>query len=156
MLVASGSSNMIDKIKQLRDETGASIGEIRSALEESAGDVNSAKRVLKEKLGAIADKKSSREVRAGVIDAYVHSNGRIGAMVELLCETDFVARNPDFRRLAHDLAMHIAAMAPERAEDLLVQDSIRQPGRSIGDIVREAIGKFGENIKIGNFTRCEL
>ena len=147
---------MIDKIKQLRDETGASIGEIRSALEESAGDEVKARKFLADKLGAIADKKSSREVRAGVIDAYVHSNGRIGAMVELLCETDFVARNPDFRRLAHDLAMHIAAMAPERAEDLLGQDSIHQPGRPIGDIVREAIGKFGENIKIGSFTRCEL
>lgn len=147
---------MIDKIKKLRDETGASIGEIRSALEESAGDEIRAKKFLAEKLGAIADKKSSREVRAGVIDAYVHSNGRVGAMVELLCETDFVARNPDFRRLAHDLAMHIAAMAPGRAEDLLEQDSIHQPGRQIGEIVREAIGKFGENIKIGGFTRREL
>lgn len=147
---------MIDKIKRLRDETGASIGEIRAALHESNGDMAAAKIRLAEKLGAIADKKSGREVRSGAVDAYLHSNGRIGAMVELLCETDFVARNPEFKRLAHDIAMHIAAMAPEHPEALEGQDSIHQPGKSVGDLIREAIGKFGENIKIGNFTRFEL
>lgn len=147
---------MIDQIKQLREETGVSIGEIRAALAESRGDVGRARELLAGKLGAIAEKKSGREVRSGVVDAYIHSNARIGALVELQCETDFVARNPEFRNLAHDLAMHIAAMAPERAEELAEQDSIHQPGKPIGEIIREAIGKFGENIKVGNFVRFEL
>lgn len=147
---------MIDQIKQLREETGASIGEIRSALAESGGDRDRAREILARKLGVIAEKKAGREVRAGVVDAYIHSNGRIGVLVELQCETDFVARNPEFRKLAHDLAMHIAAMAPGDVDELAFQDSIHQPGKPIGEIVREAIGKFGENIKIGNFSRFEL
>lgn len=147
---------MIDEIKQLREETGASIGEIRSALAESGGDRDRAREILARKLGVIAEKKAGREVRAGVVDAYVHSNGRIGVLVELQCETDFVARNPEFRKLAHGLAMHIAAMAPGDADALVLQDSIHQPGKSVGEIVREAIGRFGENIKIGNFSRFEL
>lgn len=147
---------MIDKIKQLREDTGASIGEIRAALSQSQGDPAAAKALLAEKLGAIAERVRGREVRAGVVDAYVHTNGRIGVLVELHCETDFVARNPEFRKLAHDVAMHVAAMAPEHLVELEEQDSIHQPGKSIRDLVREAIGKFGENIKIGNFTRFEL
>ena len=147
---------MIDEIKQLREETGASIGEIRSALAEAGGDPARARQRLAEKLGTVAEKKAGREVRAGVVDAYIHSNARIGAMVELQCETDFVARNPEFRKLAHDLAMHIAAMAPEHPEVLAEQESIHQPGRAVGEIIREAIGKFGENIKVGNFVRFEL
>lgn len=147
---------MIGKIKQLRDETGASIGEIQKALDESRGDITLARGRLQEKLGAIAESKAGREVRAGVVDAYVHINGRIGALVELFCETDFVARNPEFRKLAHELAMQIAAIAPGSADALEAQESIHQAGRSIAEIIREAIGKFGENIKIGDFTRLEL
>lgn len=147
---------MIDEIKQLREETGASLGEIRSALAESGGDLGRARERLAQRMGAIAERKADREVRAGAVDAYVHSNGRIGAMVELQCETDFVARNPEFRKLVHDLAMHVAAMAPAHGEELALQDSIHQPGKPIGEIIREAIGKFGENIKIGNFVRFEL
>lgn len=147
---------MIEKIKQLRDETGASLGEIRAALASSGGDIGRAKIILAEKLGAVAEKKAGRVVKAGVVDAYVHSNGRIGVLVELHCETDFVARNPEFRRLAHELAMHIAAMAPESVEELNGQEFIRDSSKKAGDLVREAIGKFGENIQVGNFTRFEL
>lgn len=147
---------MIDDIKRLRDETGASIGDIRAALAESGGDIGRAKSFLADKLGAIADKKASREVKAGVIDAYVHSNSKIGVLVELQCETDFVARNPGFRQLAHDIAMHIAAMAPAGTDALLGQEFIREPGHTIGDLIREAIGKFGENIRVGDFVRLEL
>lgn len=147
---------MIDKIKQLREETGASLDAIRAALLDSGGDLAKAKVRLAEKLGALAERKAGREVKAGVVDAYVHSSGRIGAMVELQCETDFVARNPEFRRLAHDLAMHIAAMAPADADELAGQEFIRDPAKKAGDLIGEAIGKFGENIKVGNFTRFEL
>ena len=147
---------MIDAIRALRDETGASIGEIRSALTESGGDKARARALLRAKLGAIAEKKSSREVKAGLVDAYVHSNGRIGVLVELQCETDFVARNPEFKILAHELSLHIAAMAPGNRDELLEQDYIKDPARKVKDLVNEAIGKFGENIKVGNFIRFEL
>lgn len=147
---------MIDRIKQLRDETGVAIGEIRRALEAGGGDLARARKFLREQLGAIAERKSGRAVNAGVIDAYVHGNARIGALIELYCETDFVARNPEFRRLAHDLAMHVAAMAPRNTDELASQEYIRDAARSVGDVIREAIGTFGENIRIGNFTRFEL
>lgn len=147
---------MIDKIKQLREETGASLGEIQAALAASGEDMERARTVLSEKLGAIAAKKANREMKAGVVDAYVHSNGRIGVLLELHSETDFVARNPEFRQLAHDLSMHIAAMAPENAEELAEQEFIRDPKKKVGDLIKEAVGKFGENIKVGSFTRFEL
>lgn len=147
---------MLEHIKRLRDETGASIAEIRSALEESGQNLAKAKELLHAKLGALAEKKASRAVRAGVVDAYVHSNGRIGVLVELHCETDFVARNPQFRALAHDLAMHIAAMAPNDRDSFEAQEYVKDPARTVGDVVAEAIGMFGENIKIGNFSRFEL
>ena len=147
---------MLEKIKILRQESGASLAEVRSALAESGWDLSRAKELLREKLGAIAEKKSHREVRAGVVEAYVHSNSRIGVLMELHCETDFVARNPEFRKLAHDLAMHIAAMAPQDAETLAKQEFIRDPLKKVDEVVRQAIGVFGENIKIGNFVRFEL
>lgn len=147
---------MLEKLKQLRDETGASIGEIRSALGSAGGDAAKAREILREKLGVIADKKAARAVNSGVVDAYVHSNGKIGVLVELQCETDFVARNPEFRAVAHDIAMHIAAMAPADVDALNSQEYIRDPSRRIGDILRETAGKFGENIKVRNFVRLEL
>ncbi len=147
---------MMDKIKQLREETGASLGEIQSALAASGGDMEQARTLLSQKLGAMAAKKSSREMKAGVVDAYVHSNGKLGVLLELHSETDFVARNPEFRQLAHDLAMHIAAMAPANSDELAGQEFIRDPKKKVGDLVNEAVGKFGENIKVGNFTRFEL
>lgn len=147
---------MINKIKQLREESGASISEVHAALAEGRGDLAAARAILARRLGAIAGRKVEREVRSGIIDAYIHSNNRIGVLVELHCETDFVARNSEFRRLAHDLAMHVAAMAPANAEELSRQEFIRDPSKRVGDVVGEAVGKFGENIKVGNFIRLEL
>lgn len=147
---------MIDKIKHLRDETGAPIGEIQAALKESGGDEDKARVALAEKFGAMARKRADREVKAGVVDAYLHSNGRIGVLLELQCETDFVSRNPEFRTLAHDIAMHVAATTPKDADELSEQEFVKDPSRHIRDLVNEAIGKFGENIKIGNFVRFEL
>ena len=147
---------MIDAIKQLREETGASIGEIRSALAESNGDSAKARELLREKLGAIAEKKSSREVTAGIVDAYVHSNGRMGVLVELLCETDFVARNPEFKKLAHDIVMHITALAPESVPMLLEQPFIKDESKTVGALLTEAIMRFGENIQITRFSRFEI
>jgi elongation factor Ts len=99
-------------IKELREKTGAGIADVKKALEESGGDKARAVQWLERKLGSAAVKKASRETKAGLVETYLHSNGRIGSMVELYCETDFVARNPEFKELAHDIAMHVAAMSP--------------------------------------------
>lgn len=100
------------KIKELREKTGAGISDVKKALEESGGDMEKAFAAIERKLGADAIKRAGRTTEAGLVESYLHSNGRIGALVEMLCETDFVARNPGFKELAHDIAMHIAAMRP--------------------------------------------
>lgn len=145
-----------EQIKELRERTGAGFSDIKKALEESGGKIEEAVRLIEKALGSIAGKKASRETRAGVVDSYIHSNGRIGVLVEVFCETDFVARNPGFKEFAHDLAMHIAAMEPEDTDTLLAQPFIKDPGKAIEVVLKEAIGRFGENIKIGRFTRFEL
>lgn len=102
-----------DTIKKLRDQTGISVMQCKKALEESGGDMDKALVILKKKSAAIASKKSDRELGAGTISAYIHAGGNVGAMVELSCETDFVSKNEDFKKLAHDIAMHVAAANPE-------------------------------------------
>ena len=111
-----------DTIKKLRDQTGISVMQCKKALEESGGDMDKALVILKKKSAAIASKKSDRELGAGTISAYIHAGGNVGAMVELSCETDFVSKNEDFKKLAHDIAMHIAATNPE----FLSQDDISE------------------------------
>jgi len=101
------------QVKQLRDKTGASMMECKKALEESGGNEGRALKILREKGKDVAFKKSERETRQGIIESYIHSNGKIGVLLELNCETDFVARNKEFKELAHDLAMHIAGMSPQ-------------------------------------------
>ena len=107
-----------DKIKSIRESTGLSLGQIKKALDEAGGDEAKAREILKAQGVAVAAKKSSREMKEGIVDAYIHANKKLGAMVEVSCETDFVARNSEFQRLAHDLAMHIAAAKPGTAEEL--------------------------------------
>ncbi len=102
----------IEDIQQLREETQAPIMECKKALEEAKGDFNKAKEILKKKGELKAIKKQTGETSAGIIDGYIHSNGQVAALIELRAETDFVSRNADFKQLAHDLAMHIAAMNP--------------------------------------------
>jgi elongation factor Ts len=158
-------------IRELRDKTGAGIMDAKRALEQSRGDMKKAEEALREKGLASAAKRSGRATSEGVIEAYIHSGGRIGAMVELNCETDFVARTDDFKALARNLAMQVAAMSPlylDREsvpanagnvadEQLLVeQDYIRDPGTKIGDLVKQLSAKTGENVKIGRFQRFEL
>lgn len=116
-----------DQIKELRDETGVSVMQCKKALEEAEGDLEKAKIILRKISKQSADKKASRTLGAGAVASYIHGNGSVGAMVELLCETDFVARNEDFKALARDLAMHITALAPEylKIEDVKEEDKIR-------------------------------
>lgn len=144
------------QIKELREKTGAGISDIRQVLEQSGGDSEKARRLIEERLGNAADKRAGRQTSAGAVDAYIHSDARMGVLIELLCETDFVARNAAFRTLAHDIAMHIAAMTPADSAALLEQAFIKDQAKMVGDLVKEAIGRFGENIKIGRFIRFEL
>lgn len=145
-----------ESVKELREKTGAGISDIKKALEDSGGDMVKAIGLIEQKLGSLAGKRAGREARAGVVDAYIHSNGKIGALVELLCETDFVARNASFKELAHDLAMQIAAMYPADENTFLEQPFIKDQNKSVRELIGEAAGKFGENIKIGKFIRFEL
>jgi elongation factor Ts len=106
-------ASTIEKIKQLREETAAGMMDVKNALEESGGDLDGARRVLRERGQALATKKSSREAAEGLIDAYIHFNGRVGVLVEVNCETDFVARTPEFREFAHNVALHVASAQPQ-------------------------------------------
>lgn len=143
----------ISQVKALRDKTGLSIGQCRQALSEAGGDEERALEILKGKAALVASKKASRTLCAGVISAYVHSNKKIGAMVNLACETDFVARNQEFLDLAHSLAMHIAAMAPADKEELESQPFVKDPNLTISQLIEANIQKFGERIEIVGFSR---
>ena len=145
-----------DKIKQLRDSTGLSLGQIKKALDEAGGDEAKAMELLKAQGLATAEKKSSREVKEGIIDSYIHANKKLGSMVEIMCETDFVARNSDFQNLAHDIAMHIAASRPGNVEELLAQPFIKDPNITVKEIVNQCIAKVGENIQISRFEIFEI
>lgn len=145
----------ISKIKELRDKTGVSIGECRAALEKANGNIERAVELLKVRGVEIAEKKAARAVGAGIIETYIHA-GRVGAMIELACETDFVVRTDDFKNLAHELAMQVASMDPKDVEDLEGQEYIRDPSLKVKDLVTNAVAKIGENIKIVRFIRFEL
>ena len=161
----------VDAIKALRDLTGAGVMDCRRALEEAEGDLDRAQDLLREKGVAAAVKRSDRATNEGVIESYIHSGNRLGAIVELNCETDFVARTEEFHGLAHDLAMQVAAMAPRclSPEDLpdddtlkpeqdclLQQPFIKDPGRTVQDLINEVRGRTGENIQVRRFVRYAL
>ena len=146
----------IDSIKELRDITGLSFNEIRKALEEAGGDTTKALEILKARGASIAEKKSSRSTSEGIVESYIHANKKIGVLLELVCETDFVARNPMFGELAHECAMHVAAMAPQNLDELLQQAYIKDPSKTINELITDAIAKLGENIKINRFERFQI
>jgi len=150
--------NMVtsEQIKEFRQKTGFSIMECKRALEEADGDMKKAQEILIKKGAEKAEKKSDREAKQGLIETYIHNGGRVGVIVELNCETDFVARNEEFKSLAHDLAMHIAAMNPKDDKELSGQPFIKDESRTIDNLVKELVGKLGENIKIGKFARLAI
>ena len=161
-----------EDVKHLREQTGAGVMDCKKALDEAGGDFEKAVKVLREKGIATAEKKSDRETSQGIIDSYIHAGGRIGVLVEVNCETDFVARTDDFKQLVHDVAMQIAGIPttlaiteedlPADAEGsveetvLLKQSFIKDSSKTIEDLVKEAIAQTGENIRIRRFTRFEL
>jgi len=144
----------IDLIKQLRDETGISIGECKKALDE-AGSIEKAKEVLKKWGKDLASKKSDRTTGQGKVEAYIHANGKIGVMVELRCETDFVANSVDFNSLAHELCLQVAAMGDDM-ESLLATPWIKNPSKTVKDLVEETIAKVGENILVKKAVRLQI
>lgn len=146
----------MDLIKQLREQTGAGVMDAKKALEESNGDMAKAAEWVRQRGLAKAEKKADREAKEGVVVTYVHQTGKLAAMVELNCETDFVARNDEFKKLGQEIAMQVASMAPEDVADLLQQDYIREPGRTIEELVKELSGKIGEKMEIKRFVRYSL
>jgi len=145
-----------DIVKKLRDKTGASIMDCKKALTEAKGDENKALKILEEKDRLTAMKKSERAAGQGIIEAYIHSNKKIGVLLELKCETDFVAKNEEFKELAHDIAMHIAGMDSQDGDSLLEEPFVKDPLITVKNLIDSKIGKLGENIKIGKFIRFEL
>lgn len=146
----------LDKVKKIRETTSLSVGEIAKALKEAGNDEKTALGILKARGVKIAEKKAARAIKAGVVASYIHLNGRIGAMLELGTETDFVARHEAFLSLAHDLAMQIASMDPPGLEELLAQPFIKDPQITVGDLINQCMAKMGENIKVGRFVRFEI
>ena len=158
-------------IKELREQSGAGVMDCRSALVGCGGDIDKALASLREKGLLKAQKKAERVTSQGLIEAYIHTAGRIGAMVEINCETDFVARTDEYKQLAHCLAMQVAALAPKYISEeeikegeeldpkeacLLSQPYIKDPTRTVKDIIVEVIARTGENIKVRRFIRYEL
>ena len=146
----------LSKVKDLRKRTGLSFSEVKKALDEANGDVIRAMKVIKERGVAVAEKKSSHEVKEGVVDAYIHATKKLGAVIEVLCETDFVARNVEFQKLAHELAMQIAAAKPETVNDLLSQEFIKDQDITVKDLINQYIAKLGENIQVGRFEIFQI
>lgn len=145
-----------EQIKALREETGLSIMQCQKALEEAEGDKEKALAILKEKGAAIAAKKADRTLGSGVVASYIHAGDSVGAMVELMCETDFVAKNPEFKAIAKEIAMHIAAMNPADLGELLEQPFIKDSTTTIGGMTHGAVQKFGERTEVGRFTRFSI
>ena len=145
----------ITLLKKLRNETEVSLADCRKALEETNNDYDKAKAWLKKHGLEKAAKKSDRETKQGLVETYVHM-GRVGSMVEIQCETDFVARTDDFKKLAHEVAMQVASMKPKDVKELLKQEYIRDSSMTIENMVKQTIAKLGENIVINRFQRFEI
>ena len=165
----------VDDVKRLREETGAGVMDAKRALDDAAGDFGRARELLRERGIAAAAKRSDRETGQGMVESYVHGEGRIGVLVEVNCETDFVARTEEFRTLARDLALQVAAMNPAAVapEDLgggdgeeapadrdqaalLTQAFVKDPARTVRQRIEETIASTGENIRVARFARFEL
>ena len=138
----------VDQIKELREETGAGIMDVRKALTESDGDTKKAKSWLEKKGMKRAEDKAERETEAGYVFAYVHFNGKVGSLVKLACETDFVAKTEDFQNLGREVAMQVASMKPGSVAELLLQDYLRDSSKTIESLIKGVAGKTGENIRV--------
>ena len=161
----------LEAIKSLREQTSAGVMDCKNALQEAGGDLVKAVELLRQRGLTIAAKKSSRDTPEGVVDCYIHTGNRVGAIVEVNCETDFVARTAEFKELVHNLAMQVAAMKPLYLDNeaipegdtvnpevacLMEQPFIKDPSKTIRDLVTDAVAKVGENIRVKRFERFAL
>ena len=143
-------------IKALREETGLSIALVKDALNNSQGDKIKALEFLKKRSAEIALKKGDRALGSGSVASYIHNGGVSGTLLELSCETDFVAKNEEFKALAKDIAMHVAAMNPTDVTELLEQPFIKSPDKTIKDMINSATQKFGERTEVRRFSRFSV
>lgn len=146
----------IEKVKELREESGISIMQCKKALEEADGDMEKAKQILKDKESAMAAKKKDREVGDGLVVSYIHNDGKKGVLLDVRSETDFVSGSDKFGELCREIAMQIVAMNPDSVEDLLEQAFIKDEDKTMQDLIDGAVAEFGENIKVERFTRYEI
>lgn len=142
-------------IAKLREETGAGVMDCKRALDDARGNFKQAKKFLADNAATIAKKKAERATKHGIIDSYVHV-GKIGVLIEVLCESDFVAKNEYFKKMVHQLALQIASMNPKDVDELLEQDYIADQSMKVSDFINTLIGKIQENIKVNRFMRMEL
>lgn len=145
-----------DKLKILREQTGVSFALCKKALEESSNDLEKAKRKLNEWGIEKFDEKAKRQTSQGAVFSYVHHNKKVAALLELQCETDFVSGNSEFQKLGQELTMQAASQPATGVESFLLQEYIRDPGKKVSDLIKEAVLKFGENIKVSRIMRWEL
>lgn len=141
----------IEDIKKLREKTDAGISDCRQALEEASGKMDEAVKILRKRGIEKAAKKSEREVKSGRVFSYVHHTGRLGSLVALACETDFVANTEHFQNLGKELSLHVASAKPAGVEELLDQEYVRDPSRKISELIKETVGVLGENIRVVDF-----
>jgi elongation factor Ts len=146
----------ITLLKKLRTETSASIADCRVALEETENNYEKALEWLKKRGLEKAGKKTDRETSQGLVDSYIHLGGKIGVLLELRCETDFVAKTDDFKQLSKEIGMQVSAMNPSDVKALMKQEYIRDPKMTIEDLIKSVIGKLGENITVARFQRYSL
>lgn len=146
----------MDQIKKLREITGARILDCQKALQEAEGDLDKAVAVVEAKGLARAEKNQDRETKVGYIATYTHNTGMVAAMVEMLCETDFVAANEDFRQMVRDIAMQVTAMGAESVEDLLAQDFIKDPEKTVELVIKTLSGRIGEKMILSRFQRFAI
>lgn len=144
-----------EDVKKLRDMTGAGVMDCKKALDEAGGNLDRAKDIIQERGLIKAEKRADRETGAGVLETYIHNN-RVGVLLDLRCETDFVGRSEPFRELAHQLVMHIAAANPENIDDLNKQSFIKDESITVEQLIKGLIAKTGENIRVSRFCRYEL
>ncbi len=146
---------MVNDIQRLREQTGAGIMECKRALQDAGGDYAKAADLIRERGFLKAEKRADRATGAGLLEAYVH-NGRVGVLLDLRAETDFVANSEPFRNLAHDIALQISAMDPADVSGLLAQPYVKDAGQTVDQVIKGVIARVGENIQVARFTRYEL
>ncbi len=145
----------IEDVKKLREQTGVGLTDSKKALEEAGGDYDKALAAMKKKGFDKAIKRADREAKAGVVGTYSH-DGRIGVVVEVNCETDFVAKTDEFKELVKDICLQVAAVEAKDVDELMDQEFIKDPSKKVGDYIKENIAKLGENIVVRRFSRLEL